>query len=111
VFYADPQKYCALYRDHNIAPYHESVRQESVAEQRSDHLTVEEPQQTVQVSVEENIQFGSARISKLPENSELLRFEFSVPKDIFWQYISDHLVKDDDDEDDDQFWINGVMNQ
>jgi hypothetical protein len=42
----------------------------------------------------------------LPENRELLKFEFPIPKDIFWQYVEDHLGEDHDN----QFWINGIMN-
>lgn len=70
-------------------------------------------QQTVQDTGKDSstVHFGSCRISKLPENNELLKFEFSISKDIFWHYISEQLVENVDYEDSDQFWINGVMNQ
>jgi hypothetical protein len=88
-------------------PHQGSAWQVSETEERSDQLTAEQPQQTV-LGIEKNsIIFGLARISILPEDNELLKFEFPIPKDIFWQYVEDHLGEDHDN----QFWINGIMNQ
>jgi hypothetical protein len=56
---------------------------------------------------EDNTIFGLARISTLPEDSELLKLEIPIPRDIFWRYVEDHLGEVHDN----QFWINSIMNQ
>ncbi|MGH9983302.1 MAG: hypothetical protein ACRD8W_05025 [Nitrososphaeraceae archaeon] len=87
-------------------PYQESVWKELVTEQRSNQPSAEQLQQSVQ-GIEDNAIFRSARISTLPEDSELLKFEIPIPREIFWRYVEDHLGEDHDN----PFWINGTMNQ
>lgn len=70
--------------------------QEAVA---STQLKDNQPLQTVKGDL------GSGRILKLPENDDLLKFELSISRDVYWDYLA-HLIEDDS-----QFWISGVLNQ
>lgn len=77
-------------------------------EESEQHEPAEQTQHAKQDIGEENKQFGLFRISKIHENGELLKFEFSLPKDLFWQYLEedDHLREEDD-----HFHINYVVNR
>jgi hypothetical protein len=87
-------------------PYQGSAWQISETEKRSDQLTAEQSHQTVQGTEVHNIIFGFARISTLPEDRKLLKFEIPIPKDVFWQYVEDYIGEAYN-----HIWINGVMNQ
>lgn len=77
-------------------------------EESEQHEPAEQTQHAKQDIGEENKQFSLFRISKIHENGELLKFEFSLPKDLFWQYLEedDHLREEDD-----HFHINYVVNR
>lgn len=65
-----------------------------------------QPQQIVQGTEVDRTIFGLARISTLPQDSKLLKFEIAIPKDLFWRYVEEHLGQRYN-----HFWITGVMNQ
>lgn len=79
----------------------------SVTKQSSNELTAGQTQQAVPDTEEDCTIFGSARISTLPEDSELLEFDIPIPEDIFWQYVEDIFVEGHDN----KFRINFVVNQ
>ena len=87
-------------------PYQGSAWQISETEKQSDQLIEEQSHQTVQYTEMHNIIFGFARISTLPEDRKLLKFEIPIPKDVFWQYVEDYIGEAYN-----HIWINGVMNQ
>jgi hypothetical protein len=87
-------------------PYQGSAWQISETEKQSDQLIEEQSHQTVQDTEMHNIIFGLARISALPEDRKLLKFEIPIPKDIFWQYVGDYIGEAYN-----HIWINGVINQ
>jgi hypothetical protein len=72
-------------------------------------LSTTERQQSVtgqsKNTVQERREFGIARISMLPEDSGLLKFEIPISKAVLWQFVEDHLGEAYN-----HFWINGVMN-
>ncbi|MGH9985908.1 MAG: hypothetical protein ACRD8W_18360 [Nitrososphaeraceae archaeon] len=80
------------------------------AEPKAHELPTTELQQSVtdqsRQIVKDRGEFGLARISTLPEDSELLRYEIPIPREIVWQFIEDHLRENYD-----QVWINSVVNQ